>query len=238
MKKRNKHWEYEREYHKLLNALEINQIAQRNLGYIELEHPIPHGFNAYFVLREDVANRDDAWVFQGIIDHCGRTAWRRRNTFETVKDRRKTFARPFKKGENEPYPDFRTVDEREYNSFVAEARKWFTKSEDKWGRIYYYVNVPIFYYEIKVEQHYRTKAKVFCNVLLQEEVEIEKQLYFLDTKGYRYRYRGNPPADYVRFYNVSHRREEKRLLHATIFKGKEDLSFPGNQRHSARWDWW
>jgi hypothetical protein len=238
MKKRNKYWERDRKYHKLRNLLEENQIAQNNLGYIELDHPIPHGFNAYFILREDIANRDDAWVLQGIINHCGNTAWRKKNTFETVNNRRKRIGDyDAKKRENDQYPTFKNVDEREYLTFVAEAKKWFTKAEDKWGRTYYYVNVPIFYYEVKVEQHYRTKVKVIDNVLLQEEAEIEAQLYSFKDQRWSWN-SGTAPKAWVRFWNVSHRREEKRMLQAMIYKGKEDLCFPGNHRHSAQWSWW
>lgn len=235
MKKRNKYWERDKEYQRLLSALEINQTAQRNLGYIELENPVPDGFNAYFVLREDVAKRDDAWVFQGIIDHCSTTAWRKKNNFQSVKEKR---TKPFEeKSFYNDYPHFVNINEDKYNRFVPQVKRWFSEAVDKWGRKYYYVTVPIFYYEIKIEQHYRTKVKVIDNVLLQEEAEIEDKLYAFRDQRWSY-CSGTAPKSWVRFWNVSHRREEKRVLQAMTFKGKEDLCFPGNHRHSAQWAWW
>lgn len=231
--KRNKYWERDKEYIRLLNALEKNRTAQRNLGYIDLEHPIPHGFDAYFVLREDIANRDDAWIFQAIIDKYSTTAWRKKNTFSTIKERRNNVDNGF----FNDYPYFKNISESEYTTLIPQAQKWFSQSTDKWGRAYYYINIPFFFFELKVEQHYRTKVKVIDNVLLQEEAEIEAKLYSFSDRRWCYNH-GGVPSWFTRFYNVSRRRDEKRLLHAMIYKGKEDLCFPGNHRHSAAWDWW
>lgn len=238
MKKRNKYWERDKEYIRLLDALEKNRTAQRNLGYVELEEPIPHGFNAYFVLRDDIANRDDAWILQRIIDSCSHSAWRKKNTFQTVKARRERHGdHNAKNCRFDQYPNFHNITEAQYNAFTIEAKKWFSSSEDKWGRSYYYVNVPIFYFEVKIERDYRTKVKIIDNVLLQEEAEIEAKLYGYSDRRWIFN-SGGVPRSFTRAYTVSHRREEKRLLHAMIYKGKEDLCFPGNHRHSARWDYW
>jgi hypothetical protein len=59
MSKNTKHKNY-KSYLKLLTEQEKLEVIRRNLGYRELEQPRHHGYEAYLVLRDDIANRDDA----------------------------------------------------------------------------------------------------------------------------------------------------------------------------------
>jgi len=235
MKKRNKYWQRDKEYLRLLDALHENHVAQRNLGYVKLDQPVPQGFNAFFVLRADVARRDDAWVFQTIIDLCGHTAWRRKNNFETVKERR---TKPWQEKESYyDYPHFWGINEEAYLNLPPAVRRWFTEDIDKWGRKGYTSNVPNFFFEVEVVQYYRTHGKVIDEVLLQEEAEFEDKIRTFRDQKY-FHCSGTAPAFYVRFWNVSDRRNTKQALHRMISQGKEDVCFPGRPRHAAQWAWW
>jgi len=47
----------------------------------------------------------------------------------------------------------------------------------------------------------------------------------------------NPPADYVRNYNVEFRRQCKQILHYNIINDC-DKPFPIPGKHTAQWDYW
>lgn len=236
MKKRNKHWERDKKYRKLLKVSAANSTAQRNLGYLQLKNPIPYGYEAYYVLRDDIANREDAWVFQMIIDVCGWSAWRKKNTFEDIAKRRTSHRY---KHHNWDYPHFEGVGEHIYNQLPPEVKKWFSLDDrtNGWDYKSYFYNVPLFYFEVKVRRYYKTKVKLIDNVLIQEEKEIDWQLEELKMMGY-----GNDhyhvPKSYTRYYNYTDRQKAKQAIHKIIRDGREDVIFPGNHRHSASWDYW
>jgi hypothetical protein len=57
--------------------------AIRNQGYIELEKPIPHGYDAQWVLRDDILRRSDASAYQEALDACSRSIWSKDKSFKT-----------------------------------------------------------------------------------------------------------------------------------------------------------
>ncbi len=241
MKKRNKYWEKDKEYRRILNALYENQTAQRNLGYVELDQPRPKGYTAHFVLRDDIARRDDAWVFQKIIDLCGSTAWSRKDDFaRNVKIHNdKIFAARHSNLTWYQYPQFSGLSDYEFHNLnlPEQVKKYFTEVIDKWNRRWYSVNVPYFYFEVKSERYYITKVKIIDEVLLQEEAELESKLYSYSDRRYNYCH-GTASKSYVRSFNISHRRQEKQKIHQFIYNKKQDIIFPGRHRHDAEWSYW
>ena len=234
---RNKFSEKEKEYLRLLSRLSDNHLAQRNLGYVQLETPVPHGFTASFILRDDVARREDAWVFKAILKACARSAWRRKNDFISVKRKRKGE----KDGKYHPnqYPHFVHLTEDKYLGLDPKCRKWFDVEVDKWGSKWYFLNIPNFFFEIKVVRHYRTKAKLIDNVLLQEEAEIENKLLHFHGCKY-YNWMTSAPKSYRRFYHKADRMQTKSAMRSIINEDKDEgeVDFPYRSRHSATWDWW
>ena len=71
MKKRNKYYTKEKEFIRLNKELDKNYQAQKDLGWIELDIPIFIGYEAYLEPREDIQNREDAWVFWEICQGLG-----------------------------------------------------------------------------------------------------------------------------------------------------------------------
>lgn len=231
--RRDKYFYKSKEYRALLGELDEINIAQCNLGYVKLETPIPHGYVARFKLRDDIARRDDAWVFQGIINLCGKTGWRRKNTFKKIKDN--GYFHTIGRNYYGDYPDWKTIDKKSYDSLVPQVKKWFSVGTDKFGRVTFRHNVPYFYFEIEVEHHYRTESKVIDESLEQREAEIENKLW--NFRHWRWN-SGCAPSWYCRFYNVSDRRQNKLGAHKFIREENENFIFPGRHKHCATWDWW
>ena len=218
---RNKHWHKHKKFLGLNISLDENNQAQQDLGFVDIP-PRPHGWISYFTLREDITFRHDAWVFQKIIDICGKKAWRKKNNFHIT-------------GEHFQSPYFRELDEYDFDKVPIALRKWFTYRFTKRGYIKWYSIVPNFFFETKVERHYITKIHIIDEVLLQEEAEIESQLYSMYEFGWGYG-GGKAPKSYVRGYNQSHRAKEKQAIHRCLKGIKHE--FPYRHRHSARWDYW
>ena len=61
--KRNERTEKFKDFLRKEEELNNNWKAQRALGYKPLDKPIHHGYDAYWVLRDDVARRADADKF-------------------------------------------------------------------------------------------------------------------------------------------------------------------------------
>ena len=66
--KRNAKTEKYKAFLSKMRERDTNWEAQRKLGYKPLEKPIHHGYDAYWILRDDVARREDADKFQYILD--------------------------------------------------------------------------------------------------------------------------------------------------------------------------
>jgi hypothetical protein len=67
-KKRMQHEDLEKKLIELNSERSKLYRQQRNLGWMELEHPVMRGWKRYFVLRDDVARSRHASFFQGILD--------------------------------------------------------------------------------------------------------------------------------------------------------------------------
>jgi hypothetical protein len=238
MKKRNKHWERDKQYLRLLNDLHENWETQRNLGWVELEEPIPYGYNAFFVLRDDVSRRDDSWIFQTIIDTCGTTSWKRKNDFLPVSSSRNgRWLKTNEKNYRHTYPYFREIREDKYDSLPEQVKKWFSgTTTDYWGRKWYYTTVPIFYFEVKVEQNFKTKVRVIDEILLQEEIYISGKLSDMVDKPWS-SWGRNAPKSYTKLLNRSDRAKSKQVLHNIIRNGCEKENFPYHHKHSGKWYW-
>jgi hypothetical protein len=249
MKKRNKYWEKEKKYWEIRKALDLNKKTQRALGWVELENPIPHGYNAYFVLRKDISAREDAWIFQSILNLCAKSAWRRKNDFEKVKERKTNYKYGSRVRVVDSYPELWSINEETYSKLVPAIQKWFTETINSWNNKIYDSSVPSFFFEIEVKQHYKTKVKIIDELLLQEESELYDQLdRFVGMKYGRFCKERGAPKDFVRFFNVSHRRSEKVITKKIVKNTKisfgyfedplEDYTFPISNRHTASWSWW
>ena len=151
--KRNKKTEKHKEFLRLEREMSANWEAQRKLGYKPLDKPIHHGYDAYWVLREDVSRRDDADRFQYILDTYGITVWCRKKDFKAWDY--------FYKREVDIKPGFKEITLREYEELNPWVKKFFDSytKYTSWGKssyIMYRVNIPDYFLIRKREKSYKT----------------------------------------------------------------------------------
>jgi len=79
--RKNKHFEKEKEFIRLQKQLAKNWETQRSLGWSELTEPKFIGYNAYLEPRQDIQNRDDAWVFWYICQNFGTKTFAKKLNF-------------------------------------------------------------------------------------------------------------------------------------------------------------
>lgn len=229
MKKRNKKFLKEKEYIRLKKQLCLNNEAQRNLGWVELQKPEFIGYKAKLEPRQDIQNRDDNWVFLAICENFGTTCSARKiSDFDWNKKKGSKYE-PIAK------PHIRSINQSTYLILPPQVQKYF-KEDPYYNRfgIYYYCIVPDFYWEIKYDKNYRTKAKIFDEILQQEESELK---YTINTKFYdfdnRYRY---APKSFRKILNREQRAKSKQTLYRIQFVDNE-LEFEDNYRDAAWWYW-
>lgn len=237
--RRNKHFEKEKEFIRLQNQLAKNWETQRNLGWEALNNPQFIGFEAVLEPRQDIQNRDDAWVFWFICQNFGKSKFSRKISEFIWNDKKKKHCALILQDK----PHIESIHREVYLQLPEEIKKWFTnayKYEDNgsWYRDfsnYYECKVPSFYFEIVYKKSYRTKVKLFSPILEQEEAEIK---YILYTKFYHesrnYRRSRKAPKHFRKTLNKSQKSKSKQALF-NIMNGK-DCEFVDNYS-GADWLW-
>ena len=165
--------------------------AYRELGYEELKKPVRHGWFKFLVLRDDVARRSDAAVFQEILDRCGYRIWAANKPmlhqyWEEYPTKNRNFL----------YPGIRKISPKTYRLLSEEAQKWFRKTVQSWspwrGYCYQYrLQVPIYFFRPKIERAYITHRKVVDGELDRRSDEIERLMLrpeYYSLSQYRERY--------------------------------------------------
>lgn len=239
MKKRNKKTLKEKDYLRLKK--ESNEIykTQRNLGWIELDVPIRDGYNASLILRNDISNREDAWIFQEIVDKCGTKSWAKKLTHFEFLNNKQNGSLKIRHKNHYLYqkPHIRDISDYSYNLLSTPVQKYFTKklSKHSWYIGDYYIcTVPDFYFDVKIETNWVTKMKIFDEVLQQEEAEIDAEIHRNHYE--KSSYFGAPPKYFRKSLNKSQRAKAKNVLYNNVFKDKE-FEFEDNYK-SARWLYW
>lgn len=217
--KRNKKAERQKELLRLEEELWSNWKAQRNLGYKPLHKPIPHGYDAVWTLRADVARRKDADRFQYILDNFGKSVWCRKKSFVAYNY--------FYKKEMDVKPGFKEINPREYEKLPVWAKKFFDERERqyRWGGMtykFYAVNIPPYYLVMKKSRSYKTHYKVIDEVLKQEAAEIEGRL---DSEFYhdrRKRWGGSRSnRTWKKIHNRSKRSYNKQTVRRNIMSAED-----------------
>jgi len=230
MKKRNKHSLKEKEFIRLKKELEKNRHAQYRLGWVELPEPRFRGWIAKLEARQDIKNREDSWIFEGIVNLFGTTTFARKiEWFDWNRSKKDKRWFTYQK------PRIKSINEWDYDRLVPQAKRWFTKDiySSNWKGDWYYCTIPNFYYEIVYEKDFITKVKLSDCILEQEEAEIESKLnsdfYHFDRccKG--------APKGFRKKLNRRQRAKSKMTLHK-IWKEGYDLEFEDDYRGAA-WDW-
>jgi len=226
--KRNKQTEKHKEFLKLQKLSNENSKAQRNLGWVELEEPIPHGWTATWTLREDIQRRADADVFWEIIRLIGGKAWSRNKDF-LKKTKKRTYELIL--------PTIYDINEYTYENLRPAVKKHFTKVIDpRWYHPRYVCTVPRFYWEIEISRNYITHKQLIDEVLKQEEAEIDDQIYSAKYREFHRNY-NHAPKSFVKPFNRAFRRKCKHITYMNAFHDKE-IPYPITGKHQAAWIYW
>jgi len=209
---------------------------QRNQNWIELEKPYKSGYYMVFDLRDDIKNRDDAWVFYECIRLVGKTIW----------CRDKSFKRKTGKGKYEYLrPGIGEIYEKAYENLHPAVKKYFTQLQP-WNKNWhpywkkYVCNIPSYYLVEKIKPRWITHYKEFDSVVAQqkdEKYDLLRDEKFWPILGWY----GGAPKDFRKSYTRSDRRNSKQTAKRNIANGGDDLDdyeYRYAHRHSARWDYW
>lgn len=239
MKKRNKKWAKEKEFKRLKEKLHVNRRAQRDLGWVDLEKPIFNGWNAVLDLRSDIKNREDSWVFEWIAKNLTYSVY-----FKRIEDfpwNKRSFSGEYL------IPHIRFISEEIYNNLHPQIKKYFTldtygfrfKGTKKYADYkyrfgdWYICTVPDFYFEIKYTKSYKTRVRLIDEILLQEEDDIEKEIYaYYFDEFYYYK---SAPRHFRNHLNRIQRQRSKKDIIREI--NGEDPKYTPNYKN-AKWLWW
>ncbi len=173
MKKRNKHFWKEKQLIRLRMLEGENYDAQKNEGLVKLDEPIHHGYNSTWVLRNDIAKREDAHVFQEALDACNSVLWSKNKDFRYKSRKTKTW--------HIIKPKLKHLKKAEYEKLSPSAKKFFhedtTHKKNYFHRETAYKCVLSFELVTKITKSFITHRRIIDNVLLQERAEIQKAMY-------------------------------------------------------------
>jgi len=177
----------QRELRKLRNA-------KWNLGSYELPKPIRHGWYKHFRLRDDIARRRDAKVFQNVLDVAGMKIWGR-----DKKHMEKVWAWAMRRDPRVLVPGIYKLDKKRYRSLLPAAQKYFEGFELNWtywrgSHMEYHCRVPSYFFVPTSTKAYITHRKIIDAQLEMEISELEGLLllpkyYALDNYSYRNHWR-------------------------------------------------
>lgn len=222
---------------KLRVEKEISKLhaIQRNQNWVELEKPYKSGYYMEFDLRDDIKNREDAWVFYECIKLVGQKKW--------WKD--KTFKHKLGKGKYEYIrPGLGYISEKTYENLHPAVRKYFSEVQ-YWSKYWnpfrktYSCIVPNYYFVEKIRPRWITHYKEVDSLIAQQEAELKDYLCnakFWPINGWY----GGAPKSYCKAYNRSDRRNSKQTVHKNMMNSDDydTYEYRYRHRHSARWDYW
>lgn len=233
--RKDKYTEAAIQWNMLLDKYEIVNQAIYNLGWIDLDKPRFAGYQKSLVLRADVNRRDDAHIFQYIIDNFGTSPTSRKKSFEYY-----DWTTKRKQVHNAGICE---IGKRTYEKLSPQVKKWFCQNTSTIKRIDldypFYCTVPNFYFEQKISKYYITKVREHDGLLIQEQAEIKKAMQSnpLFTKLDKFWY-GNTwtaPKWYRRSLNRKEKTNAKKELY-NFLKYDSDFCYKENYR-GASWYW-
>lgn len=159
---------------------ERNHITDeiRNLGYIQLEHPISAGYKRLFMLTYETGRLKNRDFYQGILNKINTIRYSSTKQFETKRTSRKYKRRKRKKKEQrllEPEHSSRT-----FKLFSKEELNYFYEIKYYCGNckkyhIKYVFSEP-WRFILRIRPHFITKVKRKDSILEQREAELSDWL--------------------------------------------------------------
>jgi hypothetical protein len=223
---------------KLKIERELNELEEIkwNANWIPYDKPVKNGYRMVFDLRDDIKNRDDAWVFYKCIELVGGKTW----------CRDKSFRKKVRKGKYEYiYPGFGYISERTYELLQPAVKKYFSeigpghKSYNPYFKRYTCV-APSFYFVNKVKPYYVTHYREHDSVIERQIAEKRDALWgdkFYEIKTWR---SGSAPKDFRMDFTRSDRRHGKLTVKRNVSNGGDydDYEYRYSHRHCAAWYYW
>jgi hypothetical protein len=204
-KKRNKHFWKEKQLIRLrIKDGEINK-AIRNQGWVELEEPIPNGYYAEWVLREDILRRSDAEAYQEALDACKEKIWSRNPEFRYKDKKTKRWV--------QVNPKLKDIKKEAYENLSPTAKKFFVENTGKERRYWrqgfsdkWYSCTLSYELVVKVTKAFITHRREHDGILYQMDAENERMMYQIAGNDNPWGGR-NYRTD--KFYNRMQNRKEK-----------------------------
>ena len=230
MKRRNDKFFKEKEYIKLKEKYFSDLTNNRN-NYIVLDEPLHKGWKFIFKLRADISRREDAWVYQYIIDKFGISSY----VFKNKKDcnnltSKVRYIKHSYYGNDYANPHIVDIGEKQYEDLPIAVKKCFSYLKDTIfaGKLYT-CNIPNFYVEKVLVKHFITKIPIL-------DSELESEISFVRSKldtDFHNEWAAYSPKKWVRKYlNGVRRTRTKQQLKTYV--DPEDLTFDDNYK-DARW---
>ena len=172
--KKNKKTEVEKELLRLKFERDEIWTAICNQNLIELEKPIPHGWDGSWVLRSDISRSPESVKLQHIIDTYGRDVWCRRKDFKSKDWRTKKLV--------DVKPSFVNISEYDYEKLTDKMKRYFildtsNKYGNMWWKPTYKVYIDSWKLEVKTKRSYKTHYREHDELLYQMESEIDYHMY-------------------------------------------------------------
>ncbi|MEL6557622.1 MAG: hypothetical protein AAFQ94_05515 [Bacteroidota bacterium] len=182
--------------------------AWSSMGYKKLDKPIKDGWIKHLALREDVARRKDAHVFQQIIDRCGAEVW------GSTKQRADQNWQRYHSGHksDQVKDGLELLFREKLVGMSKKARMYFDGYDWKWMIHRGYVKR----YYCKVPRHYfvTTYSRSYIRAIQIRDSELERQIAELEAENFRdelYRHWMKSAGKWNTVPYNYHRRKRKRV---------------------------
>ena len=199
-----------------MKGREIHE-AISNQGWVELEEPIPNGYYAEWVLRDDILRRDDASAYQEALDACKEKIWGRTPEFKFKNKKTKRW--------EQINPKLKDIKKEEYEKLSPTAKKLFVENTGKERRYWRYGFSDKWYtctlsYElvVKVTKAFITHRREHDGVLYQMDAENERMMYQVAGNGNPWGYDNGYPKWWKRHEYKKEKFQADRELRDTVKK--------------------
>lgn len=210
---------------------------QDNQNWIELEKPYKNGYWKYFDLRDDIKNRQDAWVFYKCVELIGGSVWNRDKKFLSKRGKGKY---------EEIIPSKSKISKEKYDSLPPAVQHYFSEVmwyEKSWNpyRKTYKCNLT---YELvyKIRSCWVTQYREKDSII---EIKIAEKRDYLNSEKFikintRFGKDRGGLSSYANCKNRSDRSHSKQTLHRNIkdADGFDKHEFRYNHKQSAIWEYW
>lgn len=188
--------ERQKEARRLMREMRKLWKARQDLGYIELDKPVRHGWFKHLTLRDDIARRKDAPVFRRVLELSGIEIWGRDKQHAD---------KLWKSRQNRngvvQYPGMRKLSQKHFKRLSPRVAKWYEGFEwhyrvGEGNTKRYYCRVPSYFFVPTYTKAYITKRQIV-------DPDIESRLSEIDRILTSNEYYG------LYEWNYWHRRNDK-----------------------------